>query len=391
MNKQKGGFQKKRGKDLSVNFYESESESYQSETESRGRSESSVSYSASESFSESSQPSAASSAESLECDCLHGPTRIQNRWISERLREYEAKKIDEEQSYRSESESEASSRIDKKPTGNQKHKVTESEVDSVIHSEQASTNPVTSGASTPKASEIRKAQDEDKHAKQAMSVFKSIQRFQAVNPGSGEIILPSNTPPQKGELASEELVLDFIHGYRTRDVSNNAFYLSEDTVVFPAGSVGVVMDIKRRSQKFFHGRHKQEIATLSVHPSKRLVVTGDTVSSGDGTYVYIWDPKAPEDVQRQVQIRVGDKRLARGVADVCFTACGKFAIAVAMDDLHTVHIYNWQKAGKLLTKETGHTNTIFGICVNLNTSTTEFVTFGVNILRSGNLTQSMQN
>ncbi|KAJ3067431.1 Echinoderm microtubule-associated protein-like 5 [Podochytrium sp. JEL0797] len=223
--------------------------------------------------------------------------------------------------------------------------------------EAASTNAPTSGASTPKASEIEKAREDEKATKHALSVFKSIQRYQAVNPGSGEIILPSNSPPHKGELASEELVLEHIHGYRTRDVSNNAFYLSEDIVVFPAAAVGVVMDIKKGTQKHFHGRHKQEIATLSIHPSKRLVVTGDVVSSGDGTYLYIWDPKAPEDIQRQVQIRVGEKRLARGVADVCFSSCGKFVIAVSMDETHTIYIYNWQKAGKFLVKEAGHSNT----------------------------------
>ncbi|KAJ3077940.1 hypothetical protein HK100_010870, partial [Physocladia obscura] len=149
------------------------------------------------------------------------------------------------------------------------------------------------------------------------------------------------------------------------------------------------MNLETRSQKFFHGRHKQEIATLSLHPTKKLVVTGDTITTDDGTYLYVWDPKAPDDVQRQVQILVGQKRLARGVADVQFSSCGKYIAAVSMDDDHHIYFYHWQKAGKFLTKEKSGTNTVFGVIFNPFSDLCDFVTFGAKHLTFWNYDSSV--
>ncbi|KAJ3387109.1 Echinoderm microtubule-associated protein-like 5, partial [Chytriomyces hyalinus] len=164
--------------------------------------------------------------------------------------------------------------------------------------------------------------------------------------------------------------------YRSKDVSNNAYYLNENTIIFPAGSIGVVMCLKTNTQRFFQGRHKQEISALCIHPSKKLVATGDAISTSESCYIYVWDPKEPEDVQRMVQIRVGDRKLAGGIIDAQFSSCGKFLAAVSMDVNHHVYVYNWQKAGKLIAKESGHKHVIFGLCFNPLVSH-EFITFGV--------------
>ncbi|KAJ3382009.1 Echinoderm microtubule-associated protein-like 5 [Entophlyctis sp. JEL0112] len=294
------------------------------------------SWSASE---ESDLSAAASSAESVHYD--NRPKIHSNaQWISERLKQHEMESIGSDNHSRSSTET----RDD---------------------------------ASTPRA---RSPRDQSNDRKKHVEAIKSVARFQASNPGSGEIISPRGIPPEKGDLPSQELVLNFVHGYRTRDVSNNAFFLTENLVVFPAGSVGVVMDLKTRTQRFFHGRHRQEISTLSLHPSRRLVATGDTVNfdaDGDGAFLYVWDPYSPEDVQRQVQILVGDKKLAKGIVDAQFSGCGKYIAAVSMDEQHHVYLYNWQKAGKLLAAEKAGHHSVFGLVFNWhNSSATEFVTFG---------------
>ncbi|KAJ3195463.1 Echinoderm microtubule-associated protein-like 5 [Irineochytrium annulatum] len=168
-----------------------------------------------------------------------------------------------------------------------------------------------------------------------------------------------------------------------RDVNNNAFYLGPDLIVFPAGSVGVVMDISNNTQRFFQGRHKEDITAICVHPTKKLVATGDVVTHNDGAYIYIWDPRNPEDTHRQVQIRVGDKKLAKGICDLEFSPDGKYLVATAMDDSHMVYFYDWKNAGKLIAKEKGHSDAIFGITFNPKASGTsyEFVTFGVKHLK----------
>ncbi|KAJ1561960.1 Echinoderm microtubule-associated protein-like 5, partial [Cladochytrium tenue] len=168
--------------------------------------------------------------------------------------------------------------------------------------------------------------------------------------------------------------------YRMREVNNNAFYLAPGVAVFPAGSVGVVMDLQSNTQRFFQGRHLEDVTAIAVHPSRRLVATGDLVSHSAGAFVYVWDPRAPEDAHRQVLIRVGDKKLARGVADLEFSPDGRFLVAVAMDDEHSVFFYDWQKAGKLIAKEKGHNDSIFGITFN-PTAAYEFVTYGVKHLK----------
>ncbi|KAJ3244995.1 Echinoderm microtubule-associated protein-like 5, partial [Chytriomyces hyalinus] len=204
----------------------------------------------------------------------------------------------------------------------------------------------------------------------------SIHRHHDLDPGSGEIIIPTNLPSRDSKIPAEEISLEFIHGYRSKDVSNNAYYLNENTIIFPAGSIGVVMCLKTNTQRFFQGRHKQEISALCIHPSKKLVATGDAISTSESCYIYVWDPKEPEDVQRMVQIRVGDRKLAGGIIDAQFSSCGKFLAAVSMDVNHHVYVYNWQKAGKLIAKESGHKHVIFGLCFNPLVSH-EFITFGV--------------
>ncbi|KAJ3103386.1 Echinoderm microtubule-associated protein-like 5 [Phlyctochytrium planicorne] len=219
------------------------------------------------------------------------------------------------------------------------------------------------------------------------SAFRTAQRFSANRPWAGAIVAPSNAQAVKTDVPREELVLEYVHGYRMRDVNNNAYYLQPGVIVFPAGSVGVVMDIKSNKQRFFQGRHKEDVTAITVHPSKKLVATGDVVSHNDGTYIYIWDPRNPEDSQRQVQIRVGEKKLAKGIADLQFSPDGRYLVAAAMDDDHMVYFYDWQKAGKLVAKEKGHTDSIFGITFNPK-NPNEFVTFGIKHLKHWSFDES---
>ncbi|KAJ3230323.1 Echinoderm microtubule-associated protein-like 5 [Chytriomyces hyalinus] len=231
-----------------------------------------------------------------------------------------------------------------------------------------------SSGSTPRASRGKEKSVRADHDE--LPSIASIHRYHDSDPGSGEIIIPTNMLRRDSKIPAQEISLEFIHGYRSKDVSNNAYYLNEHTIIFPAGSIGVVMCLKTNTQRFFQGRHKQEISALCIHPSKNLVATGDAISTSESCYIYVWDPKEPEDVQRMVQIRVGDRKLAGGVIDAQFSCCGKFLAAVSMDLNHHVYVYNWQKAGKLVAKESGHKHVIFGLCFNPLVSH-EFITFGV--------------
>ncbi|KAJ3087753.1 Echinoderm microtubule-associated protein-like 5 [Quaeritorhiza haematococci] len=211
---------------------------------------------------------------------------------------------------------------------------------------------------------------------------RTAQRFSANRPWAGAIVAPTKGDEMlpKGDLPSETLILEHVHGYRTRDVRNNLFYLANGCIVFPAGAVGVVHDPRTNRQRFFQGRHKEDITAVAVHPSGRLVATGDIVCHDDGCYVYIWDADNPEDEQKQIQLKIGDKKLAKGVADVEFSPDGRYLTVVAMDADHMVYLYDWQKNQRPIAKEKGHTDAIFGVTFN-HSNPSEFVTYGVKHLK----------
>ncbi|KAJ3377273.1 Echinoderm microtubule-associated protein-like 6, partial [Lobulomyces angularis] len=170
----------------------------------------------------------------------------------------------------------------------------------------------------------------------------------------GNLIAPTNPPIAQGTLPKETLVLEHVYGYRIRDTRNNLFYTKNNLVVYPAGAVGVVHNVQTNTQTFFYGRHKEDITALALHPNGKTVATGDVVTHDDGCFVYIWDAENPADENKTIQFRIGEKKLARGVSDIEFSADGKYMTVVGMDDDHTIYIYDWEKSNKPLTKAKGH-------------------------------------
>jgi len=207
-------------------------------------------------------------------------------------------------------------------------------------------------------------------------------RALAHKPWAGAIVATSNATgsPVNSGLPAESLILEHVYGYRTRDCRNNLFYTSTGNIVWPAGSIAVVHDIKTNSQRFFHGKHKEDITAVALHPDGKTVATGDVVTHDDGCFVYIWDSEHPEDESKHIQIRIGEKKLARGVADVEFSADGRYLSVVAMDADHMIYIYEWNKSNKPIAMEKGHNDSIFGVTFNSN-GPLEFVTYGVKHLK----------
>ncbi|KAJ3210784.1 Echinoderm microtubule-associated protein-like 5 [Dinochytrium kinnereticum] len=212
------------------------------------------------------------------------------------------------------------------------------------------------------------------------SPFRTAQRFSANRPWAGAIVAPTNAvAPAKDALPKENLVLEYVHGFRMRDVNNTAFYVSPNTITFPAGSLGIIMNTSTNTQTFFQGHHKEDVTAIAVHPSRKYVATGDIVSHESGTFIYVWDA-ANAGAAPVAKIAVGGKPM-RGVADLEFSNDGKYLVAVLMDNEHTVQVYEWQKAGaKPLAADKGSTDDIFGITYNPK-SPNEFVTYGVKHLK----------
>jgi WD40 repeat protein len=154
--------------------------------------------------------------------------------------------------------------------------------------------------------------------------------------------------------------LTFLKGYRTKNSRNNIFYTSDGSIVFPAGSLGIVQDIQANKQKFFHSKHKEDINAVALHPNGRTVATGDLVTHEDSCFVYLWDSITPQD--EPIKIRIGEKKLAKGVADIAFSHDGKYLVVVAMDSDHMVYLYDLQKStNKPIVSSTGHNDEVINI------------------------------
>lgn len=189
-------------------------------------------------------------------------------------------------------------------------------------------------------------------------------RALAHKPWAGAIVAPSNSKDTSGStgLPDESLVLEHVYGYRTRDCRNNLFYTKSGKIVFPAGSVGVVHDISKNTQRFFHGQHKEDITAVALHPDGKTVASGDVVTHDDGCFVYIWNSEDPENKSSCKKIRIGVKKLARGVADVEFSPDGRYLSVVAMDADHKIYVFDWQKSSKPMFVEKGHNDSVLNGC-----------------------------
>lgn len=192
---------------------------------------------------------------------------------------------------------------------------------------------------------------------------------------AGAIVKPENAPSATNKLPPENLVLEHIYGYRTRDTRDNLFSLDPDTIVYHAASVGIVHNIKKNTQRFFIGNHFDDILCLTKHPGNRYIATGDVVNvNGEGPCVAIWDAKSPESAP-VVKFKVGEGKVMRNIATMGFGCDGESLVLVTGDNYHSVHFYNW-KTKTLLCSDKGHSDKILDLD-NHPVEPNSFVTVGV--------------
>jgi len=75
------------------------------------------------------------------------------------------------------------------------------------------------------------------------------------------------------------------------------------------------------------------------------------VSSHDGgPYVCIWSTKATsKGVQLPEICRLDFAKSDRGIIALTFSTCSKYLITIAMDNSHTVSVFNWRKQSVIFT------------------------------------------
>ncbi|XP_028827800.1 echinoderm microtubule-associated protein-like 6 isoform X1 [Denticeps clupeoides] len=153
---------------------------------------------------------------------------------------------------------------------------------------------------------------------------------------------------KRQKAPDEGLRLQFIHGYRGCDCRNNLFYTQTGEVVYHVAAVGVVYNRQQHAQRFYLG-HDDDILSLSVHPLKDYVATGQV---GRDPAIHVWD------VQTLKCLSLLRGQHQRGVCALEFTADGKSLVSVGIDEGHCIAIWDWKK-GEKIAKARGHKDKIF--------------------------------
>jgi WD40 repeat protein len=97
-------------------------------------------------------------------------------------------------------------------------------------------------------------------------------------------VAPTRAPSLDTRRPQEQLRLEWAHGFRANDTHSTLWFSSERSVAFPAGAVGVLFDMDRHSQRFYHG-HQHSITCMAVDPAGALVASGDC---GPANRLHVW-------------------------------------------------------------------------------------------------------
>lgn len=158
-------------------------------------------------------------------------------------------------------------------------------------------------------------------------------QFMAVKPWIGALKPPSSfvkAPRNQKQPPAVTMNLDFVHGYRAKDCRNNLRYLPDGRMIYHAAAVGITMDKQSRTQAFFLA-HVDDITAFALKSDGTMCATGEV---GRRPNIYVWDTAS------QMQIAHFNAPLEKGIASVAFSPSGTKLAAVAMDDDHSVAVYD---------------------------------------------------
>ncbi|KRW98348.1 WD40-repeat-containing domain [Pseudocohnilembus persalinus] len=152
-------------------------------------------------------------------------------------------------------------------------------------------------------------------------------------------------PKEQAKKPDVETNLEYVFGYRAKDMRNNIKYLPNGNIVYNAAALGIVYDIKANEQRYFK-EHRDDITALSVSQDTTLAATGET---GAKPRIFVWSTNTLE-VKNKFQ-----GFLQKGIALISFTPSGNKLVASAMDDNHCIALYdltNKQSVGGCLISDT---------------------------------------
>ncbi|CAD8200325.1 unnamed protein product [Paramecium octaurelia] len=162
-----------------------------------------------------------------------------------------------------------------------------------------------------------------------------------------------------------DLEIEYVHGYRTKDMRNNLFFLANGQVLYNAAALGIVLDVGSNTQTYFN-KHEDDITAIDLNPVDRMTVA--TGELGAKPNIFVWNAETKE-VKCQFKAP-----LQKGIIAMAFTPNGKRLVAGAVDVDHSLAVFDVSGKGAVLWSDKSGPDVIVDLRWNTDDA---FVTVGV--------------
>jgi len=174
--------------------------------------------------------------------------------------------------------------------------------------------------------------------------------------------------------AEGNLTLKHVHAYDgSGGTGKNIHWLSRSVIAFPAVALVVLMNVNNSKQQFYKG-HTNEVTSLSIHPDKKIIASGQIGKEGR---ILVWDSsllfqkkregdhspahsptKRAEEVEQIPDMNILKElsmEKTKGILGVDFSGDGRLLVTIGMHESNPVTVFDWSRGVALAHVTLGHT------------------------------------
>ncbi|XP_045769052.1 cilia- and flagella-associated protein 57 isoform X3 [Maniola jurtina] len=145
--------------------------------------------------------------------------------------------------------------------------------------------------------------------------------------------MATNTPPN--------ISARIFYGLRT-DIEQNAHYVTDSEIIYPAGGVIVIHNHIQKKQKFIRLQDKHKpIKSIILAPNRRWLALNEIAEEGQKPIITIYDLTTYK--RRKILTVPFENSTAREFACVQFTFDSKYLVAITGEPDWYLYYYNWDK------------------------------------------------
>jgi WD40 repeat protein len=185
-------------------------------------------------------------------------------------------------------------------------------------------------------------------------------QFMSVRPYEGAIMEPDEHNDESTSPPDVQYELEYVYGYRAEDSRMNCFYNKDGHICYMTAALGVILDQRSNTQKFFGGGqtdntskkvardevgHTNDITAMDMSNCRGLCATGQ---NGSRPVAFIWDSTTGD--------KKGRYKLDKGMREVTAIAISPDNKHVALTDNHNDHnlwIYDVESQSKVKKEKCG--------------------------------------